>query len=91
MPHLLSTLLVLAFGLIPEFSAAEDFAPATVEMGSRTFLVGQVPWQHEAQENFLRLCCTNPMRDSSRESSVVAGMHEQTRTPNLQHPELARL
>jgi len=24
-----------------------------------------------------RLCCTNPMRDSSCESSVVAGRHEQ--------------
>jgi hypothetical protein len=24
------------------------------------------------------LCCTNPVRDSSRDSSVVAGMHEQT-------------
>ncbi|MDR5655330.1 hypothetical protein, partial [Ruixingdingia sedimenti] len=24
------------------------------------------------------LCCTNPVRDSSRESSMVAGWHEQT-------------
>ena len=38
-----------------------------------------------------RLCCTNPVRDSSRESSVVAGWHEQTYTPRLQDPELARL
>lgn len=38
-----------------------------------------------------RLCCTNPVRDSSRESSVVAGMHEQTRTPDLQDQELAGL
>jgi hypothetical protein len=37
------------------------------------------------------LCCTNPMRDSSRESSVVAGWHEQTHTPLLQDQELARL
>ena len=36
-----------------------------------------------------RLCCTNPMRDSSRESSMVAGWHEQTDTPDLQDPELA--
>ena len=38
-----------------------------------------------------RLCCTNPMRDSSCESSVVAGGHEQTHTPRLQDQELARL
>ena len=37
------------------------------------------------------LCCTNPVRDSSRESSMVAGMHEQTHTPNLQDQELASL
>ena len=37
------------------------------------------------------LCCTNPVRDSSRESIVVAGMHEQTHTPNLQDQELAGL
>ena len=36
-------------------------------------------------------CCTNPLRDSSCESSVVAGRHEQTYTPRLQDPELARL
>ena len=40
---------------------------------------------------YWRLCCTNPMRDSSRESSVVAGWHEQTHTPLLQDQELARL
>jgi hypothetical protein len=39
----------------------------------------------------LELCCTNGMRDSSRESSVVAGMHEQTYTPDLQDQELASL
>lgn len=38
-----------------------------------------------------RLCCTNPVRDSSRESRVAAGVHEQTDTPNLQDPELTRL
>jgi archaellum component FlaC len=37
------------------------------------------------------LCCTNPVRDSSCESSVVAGLHEQTDTPDLQDQELARL
>lgn len=36
-----------------------------------------------------RLCCTNPVRDSSREASVVAGIHEQTDTVDLQDPELA--
>jgi MarR-like DNA-binding transcriptional regulator SgrR of sgrS sRNA len=38
-----------------------------------------------------RLCCTNRLRDSSRESSVVAGMHEQTDTHDLQNQELASL
>ena len=37
------------------------------------------------------LCCTNPVRDSSRESSVVAWMHEQTHIPHLQDQELAGL
>ncbi|WP_036179771.1 HK97 family phage prohead protease [Palleronia rufa] len=37
------------------------------------------------------LCCTNPVRDSCRESSVVAGRHEQTHTANLQDQELAGL
>lgn len=37
------------------------------------------------------LCCTNPVRDSFRESSVIAGLHEQTYTPKLQDQELAGL
>jgi len=37
------------------------------------------------------LCCINPARDSCRESSVVAGGHEQTYTADLQDQELARL
>jgi len=37
------------------------------------------------------LCCTNRVRDSSRETSVVIGMHEQTHTPDLQDHELAGL
>ena len=35
------------------------------------------------------LCCTNPVRDLSCESSAVAGLHEQTYIPCLQDPELA--
>ena len=38
-----------------------------------------------------RLCCTNRVRDSSRESSMVAGVHEQTHIPDLQDQELAGL
>ena len=37
------------------------------------------------------LCCTNPVKDSSRESSMVAGVHEQTHIPDLQDQELASL
>jgi len=42
-------------------------------------------------DRFMRLCCTNPMRDSSCESSVVAGLHEQTHISRLQDQELARI
>ena len=51
-------------------------------------LLGITGWRGGVDE---RLCCTNPMRDSSCESSVVAGWHEQTHTPRLQDQELARL
>ena len=44
-----------------------------------------------AHTPFGRLCCTNPVRDSSRESGVVAWMHEQTHIPHLQDQELAGL
>jgi hypothetical protein len=37
------------------------------------------------------LCCTNPVRDSCRGSSVVAVMHEQTAPANLQDQKLAIL
>lgn len=37
------------------------------------------------------LCCTNPLKDSSFESSVVSGGHEQTHTPRRQDQELARV
>lgn len=36
----------------------------------------------------MRFCCTNPVRDSSRESSVVAGLHQQKHAPELQDQEL---
>ena len=36
-----------------------------------------------------RLCCTNPVRDSPCESSVVAVVHEQTEAADLPHHELA--
>ena len=45
----------------------------------------------EGGDVFARLCCTNPVRDSSCESSVVAGGHEQTEHTDLQDLELARL
>ena len=42
-------------------------------------------------DRFEGLCCTNPVRDSSCDSSVVAGGHEQTHIPRLQDQELAGL
>lgn len=56
--------------------AAEAAVPKTV-MIDATYLKG--------------LCCTNPVRDSSCESSVIAGGHEQTEHTELQDPELARV
>ena len=47
-------------------------------------LIHFVKWEN-------RLCCTAPVLDSSCGSSVVAGMHEQTDTTDLQHHELASL
>lgn len=38
-----------------------------------------------------RLCCTNSAFDSSREPSVVVGMHEQTDITDLQDQEPASL
>ena len=49
-------------------------------------------WLTDAHmERLKRLCCTNPVRDSSCESSVVAGRHEQTHPPRLQDQELVGL
>jgi len=62
--------------------------PATRMKTKRTHVV---PLPPEALRVLNRLCCTNRVRDSSRESSVVAVVHEQTHTPRLQDPELARL
>ncbi len=53
-----------------------------------TFLAYRVP---EAGLRLARLCCANPVRDSSRESSMVAGVHEQTHISDLQDQELASL
>ena len=39
----------------------------------------------------LGLCWTNPVRDSSRESSVIAWVDEQTEHTDLQDPEMARV
>ncbi|RDD94642.1 LysR family transcriptional regulator (plasmid) [Paracoccus sp. TD-10] len=58
---------------------------------------GRLDWQQLKGEHFIvpsqepGLCCTNPVWDSSHESSVVAGIHEQTYTPDLQDQELASL
>ena len=45
----------------------------------------------KALETMKGLCCPNPMRDSSCESCVVAGRHEQTDSDRLQDPKLASL
>jgi len=42
-------------------------------------------------DRFRRLCCANRVGDSSWESRVIVGGHEQTDTPDLQDQELAGL
>ncbi len=37
----------------------------------------------DSVERIEGLCCTKPLGDSPRESSVIAGWHEQTDTPDL--------
>ena len=46
---------------------------------------------YELKTGSVRLCCTNPVRDSSCESSVIAGVYEQTEHTDLQDAELARV
>ncbi|MDQ7774554.1 MAG: hypothetical protein Q4615_00970 [Paracoccus aminovorans] len=55
------------------------------------YVCGGVPLLEGIFSVYKGLCCTNRVRDSSRESRVVAGMHEQTHTPDLQDQELASL
>jgi hypothetical protein len=54
-------------------------------------LRGELRGLGEPLDGFSGLCCTNPVRDSSRESSVVAGMHEQTHIADVQDQKLASL
>ena len=73
-----------AIGTFSNFTAGKDSLTGwTAGIGVERFI---------SQKTTLSgLCCTNRVRDSSRESSVVAGLHEQIHTPRLQDPELARL
>jgi len=58
---------------------------------SEAQIIGMIKEQEAGMLTAEGLCCTNPMRDSSRESSVVAGVHEQTFPLVLQDQELASL
>ena len=62
---------------------------AGIEPGDDRIPMSRGPWPQWGRISPEGLCCTNPVRDSSCESSVVAGRHEQTHTPRLQDPELA--
>ena len=63
-------------------------AQAEIRAAQRAADIGP---QGQMDETGQGLCCTNPVWDSSHESSVVAGIHEQTYTPDLQDQELASL
>ena len=65
--------------------------PARVEAGLAGRNRGRGPKGTPCLCPCKRLCCTNRVRDSFRESSVVAVQYEQTHTPRLQDQELARL
>jgi len=100
-PALILVAIVLAAFLtkyLLRFGLPRVFLPATFVVTTMLFsalLVGTcaVMERNRIIQDFEpdRLCCTNPVGDSSRESSVVAGGHEQTHTPRLQDQELARL
>jgi hypothetical protein len=57
-----------------QYEEAECFVTAMLKLGEKN-----IP---------SRLCCTKRVRDSCRESSVVAGLHEQTYISDLQNHEL---
>lgn len=65
----------------PLSDSLADFSEATI--CDNDILISQIMAK--------RLCCANPVRDSSRESSMVAGVHEQTHISDLQDHELASL
>ena len=71
---------------VKEDEPSEESAPRRENGGAKA--KGTQPGFFPASNG---LCCTNPVRDSSRESSVVAGLHEQADTADLQDPELASL
>lgn len=68
----------------------EKYSSAIAMQAHRRKAQTRRPWRMD--ETYVKgLCCTNPARDSSRESNVVAGRHEQTDTPDLQVQKLARV
>ena len=76
---------------IRAFLAVYCSAALSKEGGTAPFSAPQCVAVPNVDSGRSRLCCTNPVRDSFRESSVVAGLHEQTDTPDLQDQELAVL
>ena len=74
---------VITVGLFGAAIAVSGLAPASAEV--LKVQTGQ------ASSALNGLCCTNPVRDSCCESSVIAGMDEQTEHTDLQNPELARV
>ena len=73
------------FSCIDPFGGSETTALACQFLGAAPTTIELNPYLADLGW----LCRTNPMRDSSRESSVVAGLHEQTHIPRLQDQELA--
>lgn len=72
MPHTWSALSILAFGLSAVAALADGQRPATAEIGSRTFLVGDVPWQHEVEEDYLGISGVPWIKEIFKNDPVTA-------------------
>jgi hypothetical protein len=79
--------LELSYGHVSPSASGRDITPFGVGASTGNILGSYNSFGFA----YKRLCCTNPVWDSSHESSVVAGIHEQTYTPDLQDQELASL
>lgn len=80
----------LMFNLEANFAACLSHRE-TRQLPSVALLAGEAKSQMSLATAWIRLCWTNPVRDSSRESSVITEGHRPAELSNLQDQELAHL